>query len=196
MTDEKTLKEQANEAVMGKAESTKKEIGQSVEIKKDDFQGLLATIQQLQSEVSNLKKESGVQDLQEVKERTAKIHLYKDKVVTKTGIAWEEDDKYGEPFMRLEIFCDDKKYEVDYKKYNSGDDSGVLTIEEAVIKEVVIVDDGIETQGYTDLVEVDYENYRSISKGRVPVRVVTPKQMYIMKRSNGEEVEINPNALN
>jgi len=52
---------------MGKAESTKKEIGQSVEIKKDDFQGLLATIQQLQSEVSNLKKESGVQDLQEVK---------------------------------------------------------------------------------------------------------------------------------
>lgn len=163
-----------------------------IEVSRSDFQGLIATVTKLQNEVSTLKGDPV--DLPTVKTRTAKIHLYKNEIITKTGKAWEVLDTYGQPEMRLEVFVGDKKHEVRYKDFST--DDGGFTSERAAIKEIKTIDEGVEIQGYTDLVEVEYRDFRSVSKGRVPIKVVTPKYMYIMKRESGEEVELNPNALN
>jgi len=188
-----TLKDQAQE-VIGKSEQKREAKGGTVEVKKEDFQGLIATIQKLQKDLDLVKRESGM-ELPTIKFRKAKLHFYKGNPIVNVGSAWEIENNRGEPEMRLEIFSD-KKYEVSYKAFVNDDANLGFSSEQAVIKEIKKIDDGVEIQGYTDLVEVDYTNYRSVAKGKVSVKVVTPKYAYIMELENGKLVELNPNALN
>lgn len=167
----------------------------TVELTREDFQGLIANVQRLTQELESLKT-GEIVELPTVKTRKAKIHLYKDEVVTNIGTAWEVDDEYGQPELRLEIFTGDKKHEVSHKAFTTDEARLGFTSEEAEIKEVRVLDESYQTQGYTDLIEVDYANFRSKAVGKVPIKVVTPKCIYTMKRNNGEEVEVNPLALN
>lgn len=173
-----------------------KKVKDTVELSREDFQGLMANVERMSKKIEAL--ETGeVQELPDVaKVKKAKIHLYKDQVVTNVGTAWEVDDEYGEPELRLEIYIGDKKYEVNHKAFTTDEARLGFTSEDAEIKEVKMLDESYESQGYTDLVEVDYANFRSKAVGKVPLKVVTPKCIYIMKRANGEEIEVNPLALN
>lgn len=185
-----TPKPETKEAPKGK-ESVK----ETVEIAKADFQGLIANIQKLQQDLDAVKRGETVMELPDVKVRKARVHLYKGKIVEDVGKAWEVNDRFGEPAMRLEIFVEGKKHEVDYKAYVSGDEQQGFANKECVIKEIKVIDPGEEIQGYTDLAEVDYDNFRTVAKYRVPVKVVSPKYSYVMD-IDGQDVEINAKAIN
>lgn len=192
------LKKELNngeQIVDDKKDNTKVEKQQTVEIGKEDFQGLIATVQKLQQELDAVKKGESTLELPDVKVRKAKVHFYKDKVVDNVGRAWEIRGQHGEPEMRLEIFVEGKKHEVDYKDYRGDKEQSGFTSKDCVIKEIKLIDKGETTHGYTDLVEVDYDNFRSVAKYKVPLKVVTPKYSYVMD-VDGQEAEVNPNALN
>lgn len=192
-----TLQDEVNKAATTPEISTPTKKDETVELTKSDFQGLIATVQKLQGEVTTLKERGGESiALPSVKTRKAKIHTFKGEVITDVGKAWEIIDQYGAPEMRLEVFTGDKKHEVKYKGFTDDLEEFGFMSEQAVIKEIKVIDEGEVIQGYTDLIRVDYDNYRSSSLGKVPVKVTTPKYMYLMTRENGEDVEINPNALN
>ena len=86
---------------------------ETVEIGKEELQGLISTIHKLQQDFNKFEK-GGEVELPTVKVRKARVHFYNGEVITSIGQAWEVDDGRGELLMRLEVYVGDKLYEVDY----------------------------------------------------------------------------------
>lgn len=167
-------------------------VEKTIEVKEGDLKGLLATVQKLQQDLDSFKK-GGAVELPTVKVRKARVHLFNNKVVTKIGQAWEVNDKFNEPVLRLEVFTGDKKYEVNYKDFKN--DANGFKSEECVIKEIKTIDPGDNVLGYVNKIDVQYDSFRSEVVGQVPLKVVIPVYEYIMLVGE-QEVAVNPLALN
>ena len=176
----------------------------TVEIGKQELRGLISTVSMLENKVKVLEKGGDV-DLPDVKVKKARVHFYKGVVITNVGEAWEEVTEKGKLAMRLEIYIDEELKEVDYKSFVES--LGDFTEEECVINEIKTIDDGRKVLGEVNLVEVEYDKFRSKSVGKVPMVVVTPVYEYIMdipvkKGDKGQEdreatkVAVDSSALN
>lgn len=163
-----------------------------VQVSQADLKGLVATIGKLQQDLEAFKK-GGAIELPTVKVRKAKVHLLNGKVVTAIGRAWELEDKFGEPEMRLEVFIGDKKHEVRYRDYKENGNG--FESKECEIKEIKTLDSGENVLGYVNKIDVQYDSFRSEVVGQVPLKVTIPVYEYIMNVDD-EEVAVNPLALN
>lgn len=187
---EETLKDLAEESVSKKGRNKEEEVS----IKSSELKGLIATVAKLQQDLDTFKK-GGAVELPTVKLRKARVHFYNGKAITSVGQAWEINDKYGEPEMRLEIFVGEKKYDVKYRDFMESNEKAGFTSEECTIKEIKTIDDGEQILGYVNKIDVQYDSFRSEVIGQVPLKVTIPVYEYIMLVGD-EEVAVNPLALN
>lgn len=174
-------------------------VDKTIEISERDFQGLLSTIESLNQRLTNFEGSQKDLNLPVSKVKRARVHYYKGQPVVRVGKAWElkNADGRGGAQMRLEVFtADDKLHEVNLKDFRDDVSDSGFTSKELVIKEIVTLDAGEKSYGMTEKVEVDYDKFRSVSVGRVPLLVVTPKHLYVMADDDGTEVEVDPLALN
>lgn len=182
-------------------EDTKKldEKKETIEVAKEDFQGLIAHVHNLTQQINELKKgdELSVPDLNKGNKKV-RVHYYNGKPIVGFGRSYEERNPQGEYWLKLEIDVDEgkeklKRYTVNHRDFR--EDVNGFTSELAEIVSTQDVSKPVD-HGYTDKVEVDYDNYRSKVVGRVPIKIVTPEYVYTVKRPNGEELTISAKVIN
>lgn len=171
---------------------------ETIEVAKEDFQGLIAHVHNLTQQINDLKKDEGAVMPELSKNKKVRVHYYNGKPVVGFGRSYEERNPQGEHWLKLEIDVDEgkeklKRYTVNYRDFREDVEGFTSELAEIVSSQDVSKP---KDYGWTDKVEVDYENYRTRTVGRVPIKIVTPEYVYVVKRSNGEELTLSAKVVN